>query len=366
MVRVLHSELQSNIGGIEAFLLNLTKTIDKTNLQFDFLMRGDNPYLENMLKNYGANIYKVPSGVTNYHKFVKDILIKNNYDFVHVHKNSAANIVLPLMVKKYTNAKLIVHSHNTSPSGGSKIAIILHKINKNRLMRLSDYRFACSDTAAAWMFGNDYIDKQVKIIKNGIITKDYVYDPKVRKQIRQQLDLEGKFVIGHVGAFREQKNHKYLLDIFSKLDIPNAELVLVGDGALKEKIETQAQELRIQDRVKFLGSRNDINRLLQGFDLFVMPSLWEGLSVSAIEAQASGLQLILSENVSHSIKITSNVKFLSLNDIDSWIREIKSKIVDDRFDRKDETKAIKKSGYDMTMSADKLRDFYLGTANLNV
>ena len=305
MIRVLHSELQSNIGGIEAFLLNLTKTIDKTNLQFDFLMRGNNPYLENTLKNYGANIYKVPSGMSNYCRFVKNILVKNNYDFVHVHKNSAANIVLPLMVKKFTNAKLIVHSHNTSPSSGSKIAIMLHKINRNKLMQLSDYRFACSDTAAEWMFGDDYTDKQVKIIKNGIITKDYVYDPKVREQMRQQLNLEGKFVIGDVGAFREQKNHKFLLDIFSQLDIPNAELVLVGDGNLREKIETRTKELGIQNKVKFLGSRNDINRVLQGFDLFVMPSLWEGLSVSAVEAQASGLRLILSKNVSHSIMFNS-------------------------------------------------------------
>lgn len=358
MIRVLHSELQSNIGGIEAFLLNLTKTIDKTNLQFDFLMRGNNSYLETMLKDYGANIYKVPSGIINYYKFVKNILIKNDYDFVHVHKNSAANIVLPLMVKKYTNAKLIVHSHNTSPSSGSKIAIMLHKINRNKLMQLSDYRFACSDTAAEWMFGHDYKDEQVKIINNGIITKDYVYDPQMRKRMRRQLGLKGKFVIGHVGAFREQKNHKFLLNVFSKSNIPNAELVLVGDGILKEKIVAQAQELGIKNKIKFLGSRNDINEILQSFDLFVMPSLWEGLSVSAIEAQASGLQLILSENVSHSIKITPNVKFLNLNDIDSWIREIKSKVVDDKFDRKDETKAISKYGYDMSNSAQIIRRIY--------
>ena len=357
MIRVLHSELQSNIGGIEAFLLNLTKTIDKTNLQFDFLMRGNNPYLENTLKNYGANIYKVPSGMSNYYKFVKNILVKNNYDFVHVHKNSAANIVLPLMVKKFTNAKLIVHSHNTSPSSGSKIAIMLHKINRNKLMQLSDYRFSCSDTAAEWLFGDDYIDKRVKIIKNGIITKDYVYDPKVRKQVRQQLDLEGKFAIGHVGAFREQKNHKYLLDIFSKLDIPDAELVLVGDGVLREKIVTRAKELGIQNKVKFLGRRNDINRILQGFDLFVMPSLWEGLSVSAVEAQASGLRLILSENVSHSIKVTPNVQFLNLDDINAWINEIKKDSAA-TYKRKDESESIVKGGYDMSETSSYLRKIY--------
>lgn len=357
MIRVLHSELQSNIGGIEAFLLNLTKTIDRTNLQFDFLMRGDNSYLETTLKKYGANIYKVPSGMSNYYKFVKNILVKNNYDFVHVHKNSAANIVLPLMVKKYTNAKLIVHSHNTSPSSGSKIAIMLHKINRNKLMRLSDYRFACSDTAAAWMFGNDYVDKQVKIIKNGIITKDYVYDTKKRKQVRQQMGLEGKFVIGHVGAFREQKNHKFLLDVFSKLDIPNAELMLMGDGDLKTEMVQMAKSLGISNRVLFMGSRNDVADLLQACDIFVMPSLWEGLGIAAIEAQASGLPTLVSENFPKETQITSLSKFISLTAPEKWIKQIDK--LNDGYTRKNMYDKIKKSGYDMTISAKKLRDYYL-------
>lgn len=357
MIRVLHSELQSNIGGIEAFLLNLTKTIDRTNLQFDFLMRGDNSYLETTLKKYGANIYKVPSGMSNYYKFVKNILVKNNYDFVHVHKNSAANIVLPLMVKKYTNAKLIVHSHNTSPSSGSKIAIMLHKINRNKLMRLSDYRFACSDTAAAWMFGNEYVDKQVKIIKNGIITKDYVYDTKKRKQVRQQMGLEGKFVIGHVGAFREQKNHKFLLDVFSKLDIPNAELMLMGDGDLKTEMVQMAKSLGISNRVLFMGSRNDVADLLQACDIFVMPSLWEGLGIAAIEAQASGLPTLVSENFPKETQITSLSKFISLTAPEKWIKQIDK--LNDGYTRKNMYDKIKKSGYDMTISAKKLRDYYL-------
>ena len=356
MVRVLHSELQSNIGGIEAFLLNLTKTINKTNLQFDFLMRGDNSYLENTLKDYGANIYKVPSGMLNYYKFVKNILIKNNYDFVHVHKNSAANIVLPLMVKKYTNAKLIVHSHNTSPSGGSKVAIILHKINKNKLMRLSDYRFACSDTAAAWMFGHDYKDEQVKIIKNGIILKDYVYNPEMRNRVRTDLRLTNKFVIGHVGAFREQKNHKFLLKLFSQLNIPNAELVLVGEGPLKEEMKRYAKELGIQDKVLFLGSRNDVNNLLQAFDVFAMPSLWEGLAIAAIEAQTSGLPTLVSTNFPTDVKVTNQLYFLPLQ-IQIWIKKI-NEIEENSKKRPNNSESIKKAGYDMQDTVNEIKTLY--------
>lgn len=357
MVRVLHSELQSNIGGIEAFLLNLTKTIDKTNLQFDFLMRGDNSYLETTLKEYGANIYKVPSGMNNYYKFVKNILIKNNYDFVHVHKNSAANIVLPLMVKKFTNAKLIVHSHNTSPSSGSKIAIMLHKINRNKLTQLSDYRFACSDTAAEWLFGNDYVQKNVHIIKNGIILKDYIYNPEIRNKVRTDLGLTNKFVIGHVGAFREQKNHKFLLDIFSKLNIPNAELMLMGDGDLKTEMVQRAKSLGISNRVLFMGSRNDVADLLQACDVFVMPSLWEGLGIAAIEAQASGLPTLVSNNFPQETQVTNLCKFLSLNTSEEWTKQIT--IAKNVHIRENIYDQIKKSGYDMTMSAKKLRDFYL-------
>lgn len=358
MVRVLHSELQSNIGGIEAFLLNLTKTIDKTNLQFDCLMRGDNTYLETTLKKYGANIYKVPSGMSNYYKFVKNILIKNNYDFVHVHKNSAANIVLPLMVKKYTNAKLIVHSHNTSPSGGSKIAIMLHKINRNKLMQLSDYRFACSDTAAEWMFGHNYKDEQVKIIKNGIIVKDYVYNPEIRNKVRTEMGLEDKFVIGHVGAFREQKNHKFLLKLFSQLNIPNAELVLVGEGPLKNEMKNYAEELNIQDKVLFLGSRNDVSDLLQAFDVFAMPSLWEGLSVATIEAQASGLPTLVSKNVSSNTKITNQLFFVPLQS-EVWVKKIRE-IKKNNQDRPNNSEIINKAGYDMQVSSQIIRNMYMG------
>lgn len=356
MIKVLHSELQSNIGGIESFLLNLTKSMDMTNIHFDMLMRGNNPYLENELKGFGVTIYKVPTNPLQYSKFIKKLLKENNYDFVHVHKNSAANILLPVMVKKYSHAKLIVHSHNTSPSSGSKITIVLHKFNRKKLCQLSDFCFACSDTAAEWMFGKDYQNKDVKIIKNGIIAQDYVYNPEVRIKMREQLGLTGKFVIGHVGAFREQKNHKFLLEVFSKLDDPDAELVLVGDGPLRGEVKAQAKKLGIINRIKFLGSRNDVNRLLQAFDVFVMPSLWEGLSIATIEAQASDLPLLLSDQVSKLTKITTNVEFIPLNDEAQWVNSIKS--VQNIINRKNNLDEIIKNGYDMQSSSNMLMDFY--------
>lgn len=357
MIQILHSELQENIGGIESFLLNLTKTIDMNDIQFDMLMRGNNNYLENELKKYGVKIYKVPNNYLEYLKFIKKILKKNKYDIVHVHKNSAANIVLPQLVKKYSNAKLVIHSHNTSPSSGSKLGSILHKINYKHLLKISDCRLACSDTAAQWLFGKDYINKNVTIIKNGIISSLYTFDLNKRKKIREELGLEDKFVIGHVGAFRVQKNHKFLIDLIATNEIPNVRLALVGNGDLKREIELYAEKKKVRDKILFLGGRNDVYDILQGFDVFVMPSLWEGLSVSAIEAQASGLPLILSAQVSKLTKVTPNVSFLSLDNLNQWIKKINE--FKDEFKRTDESEFIRKAGYDMNSSAKEIKKIYL-------
>ncbi|TVV15624.1 glycosyltransferase [Lactobacillus gasseri] len=357
MIRILHSELQENIGGIESFLLNLTKTIDMNDIQFDMLMRGNNNYLENELKKYGVKIYKVPTNSLEYLQFIKRVLNKNKYDIVHIHKNSAANIILPQLVKKYSNAKLVIHSHNTSPSSGSKLGSILHKINYRHLLRLSDCRLACSDTAAQWLFGKDYAKKNVTIIKNGIISSLYTFDLNKRKKIRKELGLEDKFVIGHVGAFRMQKNHKFLIDLIATNKISNVRLVLVGKGELKKEIELYAKEKKVQDKILFLGGRNDVYNVLQGFDVFVMPSLWEGLPVSTIEAQASGLPLILSAQVSRLTKITPSVFFLNLDNLNQWIKKINE--LKNDFKREDESEFIKKAGYDMSSSAKEIKKIYL-------
>ena len=176
-------------------------------------------------------------------------------------------------------------------------------------------------------------------------------------KVRTDLGLTNKFVIGHVGAFREQKNHKFLLDIFSKLNIPNAELMLMGDGDLKTEMVQRAKSLGISNRVLFMGSRNDVADLLQACDVFVMPSLWEGLGIAAIEAQASGLPTLVSNNFPQETQVTNLCKFLSLNTSEEWTKQIT--IAKNVHIRENIYDQIKKSGYDMTMSAKKLRDFYL-------
>lgn len=355
MLRVLHSELQSNIGGIESFLLNLSRCINMRNIQFDILMNGQNHYLERELSSLGVKVHHVPSGIINYFKYVKRLLKESNYDFVHIHKNSAANPVLSYIVKKYTDAKLIIHSHNTKPNNGSSLGIILHNLNKNKLNKLSDYNLACSNTAAKWMFNKSC--KNVHIVKNGISVQNYMFDLNVRRKYRKELNLNDMFVITNVGAFRKQKNHEFLLDLFAQLNIPNKKLMLVGDGKLKKTLEDRAKNLGIQDKVLFLGSRNDIANLLQASDLFVMPSLWEGLSIAAIEAQTNGLKVLVSTELPKDCKITSNVEFLSLDNKNSWIKEIE-KMVNTKVNRKNVAEDIQKAGYDMQVTAEQLERIY--------
>lgn len=355
MLRILHSELQSNIGGIESFLLNLSRYINTKNVQFDMLMNGQNQYLEQELSSLGVNVYHVPLGIISYVKYVKKLLKHGNYNFVHIHKNSAADPILPYIVKKYSDAKLIIHSHNTKPSSGSSLGVILHNFNKNRLNKLSDYNLACSDMAAKWMFNKNC--KNIHIVKNGISVQNYVFDLNIRREYRKKLGLNGMFVITNVGAFRKQKNHEFLLDLFTQLNIPNKRLMLVGDGELKKAIEEKAKSLGIQDKVLFLGSRNDIANLLQASDVFVMPSLWEGLGIAAIEAQTNGLKVFVSTEFPKDCKVTSNVKFLSLNNKDSWVKEIEKKI-NNKVNRENVAEDIRKADYDMQVTAKKLEKIY--------
>ncbi|WP_457801171.1 glycosyltransferase [Limosilactobacillus reuteri] len=351
MIKILHSEFQSNIGGIETFILNLSRYKDD-NMKFDVLMRGNNPLYEKKLKNLGVTIYKVPEHIVDYILFIKRLL-KNNYDFVHLHKNSAANIILPWLVKKYSNSNLIIHSHNTLPSSGSGALKILHYINRNYLYRMADYHFSCSDLATKWMYGNKKQD--IYMMKNGIIVNDFKFNREIRQRIRRKLKLNAEFVIANVGAFRKQKNQKFLLDVIGKLD-NNFKLLFIGNGPLFKELKDETIKRNLTDKVVFLGNRDDVNVLLQAVDLIAMPSLWEGLPISAIEAQTSGLPVLLSDRITRLVKITKNVKFLSLENVELWTNNIKNS--EDRFLREDQSKVIESKGYSMEKNARNLMKFY--------
>jgi glycosyltransferase involved in cell wall biosynthesis len=360
-IRVLHIEIRGGIGGIETFLLNLYTAIDKKKVKFDFISTVNTVTLEKQFLDMGAKIYKIPEPfhIIKYYKTLYKIINENNYSIVHIHKNSAANIIPFIICKKIGVKTIISHSHNTAPTK-CKVSKILHRINQRYLIKIKTHSFACSQVAAEWLYGKNYLkNNSVKIIKNGIETSKFKFDDKKREKIRKQLGINENFVIGNVGRFTKQKNHKFLIDIFYELlkVKSNSVLILCGIGDLEYELKEKINKLKINDKVMFLGLRKDINDIMQAMDVFVLPSLYEGLPLVSIEAQCSGLPIIVSDTVSNEIKISDLVTFVSLNsNVDEWVRNIISSY--EKSKRLDMCNIVKDAGYDIIKTAKCFEKFY--------
>ena len=223
---------------------------------------------------------------------------------------------------------------------------------------------ACSNTSAVWMFGKKAFS--TKVLNNSIDTRRFTYDESIRKLYRKKFDIEDKFVIGHVGRFDKDKNQKYLVEIFNQVykKRDNSCLILVGDGILKSEIEFKVNELGLKSAVIFTGVRSDIPDLLQSFDCFVFPSIFEGLPVTVIEAQASGLKCILSDTITTEVRITELVEFMSLKrSPEDWADKILE--YSNGYKRIDTSSQIRNEGYDVIENARWLEDFYLSVNSKN-
>lgn len=299
-----------NIGGAETFLMNLYRNIDKEKIQFDFVVHKNENAYEEEIKKLGGKIYKITSISKNPIKHIielKDILKENKYEIIHRHTASAIIFIDLLTAKICGVKKIICHSHNSKVSKGK----FLHKIIKVFLNKLSDIKLACSKEAGIHLYGK-YSNFQ--IINNGIEISKFLFKKNIREERRKKYKLEDKFVISHIGSFKEQKNHKFLLEIFEELLKlnKNSVLILMGEGELKEKIKKQAKEKRLNEKVMFLGNIKDTYNILQATDIFLFPSLYEGLSVALVEAQISGLNCLISDTQSPSSKIADNLYTFSL------------------------------------------------------
>ena len=251
--------------------------------------------------------------------------------------------------------KVIVHSHNTSPSVG-RVTSLLHYMNKNKLNELADYKLACSTDAGKWL----YTDNNFTIMTNGIITERFKFDQVKRKKIRNELSInENQIVYGNIGRFSEQKNHKRLIEIFKEIrkEQNNSILLLVGDGDLRSEIEATVRKYSLEANVIFAGVRNDIPDLLMAMDAFIMPSLYEGLPIVAIEAQASGLQLFLSDTISKETDIIGHTTWFSLNENNETIV---NKICNTKYDNERVlfNDNVVSAGYDIKKTADMISEVY--------
>ena len=356
-IRVLQIGMYDHIGGIETYLMNYYRNINKNMIQFDFINMYNHLCFETEIKELGGRIYNVCNVKNNPIKYcieLYNILINENYKIVHINMLSAANI-LPILISKLAKIpNIIIHSHNSNIPKGM-IRKILHLINKNIINKLATIFWACSETAGKWLFGNKV---KFEIINNAISIREFKYDEKIRENIRKKLKLENKFVIGHVGRFSEQKNHIYIIKVFQELlkKENNAILLLVGSGGLLEKFEKMTKEMRIDKKIMFIGEKNNIEKYYQAMDIFILPSQFEGFPVVGIEAQVNGLPCIFSNTITKEIKCNKNIEFIGISDkeIRIWTDTIlKMKKSGRNFDLSN----IKK--YDIKQEAVKLQEKYM-------
>lgn len=361
-IRVLHVLAGLNSGGTESFIMNVYRNINRNEIQFDFLLRQDSdPCTVKEVVAMGGRIYTLPHFpkkiLGNYlelKRFFKERSAE--YKAIHVHCNSLSYIAPLLEAKKYGINRRIVHSHNTQ-GANFRFVEYIHKINKARIKNLATDRFACSRLAGDWMFNDSF-----QVVNNAIDVNKFKFNLQSREQTRDELAIDGKFVIGHIGRFVEQKNHELLISIFHKVSTldDDAVLLLIGEGPLQSKIRSRVESEGLSEKVIFTNTRKDIANLLSAMDVMVLPSKFEGLGIVLVEAQASGLKAITSKDVVPLEARTTNLlEYLSLDDsVDLWADKILSN--KEPYIRDDKQIDIKNNGYEISDLVERLQDFYLG------
>lgn len=356
-IRILQSEIGDGVGGIESFLYSVYTHIDRDRYHFDFITRAEHPAFEREFTDLGAHIYRISSyrNPMQYRHDLEEVMSKG-YDVIHINKNSAANIVPFVIAKKCTGAAVVAHSHNTNPSVG-KISELMHYLHRDRLYELSDVHLACSDAAGKWLYGN----RDFEFIPNGIDVVKFRFDERIRTEYRQKLGLDDAFTLINVGRFFPQKNQLRLVDIFSEVvkKRPDSKLILVGSGDLEDEIRKRVSKYSLQDKVIFTGNRKDVNALLMAADCFVMTSVYEGLPLSLIEAQASGLSVFITENIPGEAFITDDVHSISLDMSDETIAHILADCkMKPGIDRVKDNDVMSDSDYNIKVTVEKLARIY--------
>lgn len=324
MKHILVYGMSDNPGGIETYLLGMSRRMKKYGLQFDFISDFPGVAYDRELKEEGSSIYFIPAKgkklFSHWKEFAKVLKKHPEYDTVYFNildAGAAFSMLIPWVMRR----KIVVHSHN-----GSTDKMMLHKLCRPFLKIMADQRLACSKLAAVYMFGSEGKGKKkALIIPNAIDAGRYDYNEAVRNEYREKLDVQARFVVCHIGRISEQKNPYRLLDIFSALckKEENAVLLYAGNGELKEQVMDYARKLPCADKIRFLGVRSDIPEILQASDVFLLPSLYEGLPIVAVEAQAAGLPAVLSTAVTKETDITGNVRFLDLRrSNENWADEL--------------------------------------------
>ncbi len=324
MIRVLHVFGQMNLGGAEVMIMNIYREVDRSQFQFDFVVHTDKECVfDREILSLGGRILRVPRyTVSNHLQYVKawrELLEQNrDYRIIHTHIRSTASLFLP--IARRLGMTTIVHSHSTATGSGIKGA--LRSLLQRPLRKSADLKLACSTQSGEWLFGRG---SDFHVVNNPVDLSKFEITNDQIKSLMDSLGLGNERIILHVGRFNEAKNHKFLLEIFERFThiCDNAILLLVGSGELMIQMENQVERMGLSDRVRFLGTRRDVNVLMRVADAMVFPSLWEGFPVTLVEAQAAGLPTLISDVITDDVMLTPMLTKLSLKaSPERWAEEL--------------------------------------------
>lgn len=352
-IKIVHFVNGMNNGGVEAVIFNYFSNINRSNYDLHIVTQGDNDdKCVQKFKNLGFKVHvvtrKKESLIKNLREIYK-ILKEEKFDILHAHMT--VTNVFPLMLGWLAGIKVrINHSHLAI-----KDMSIMDKIYCKLSLLFTTHKFACGREAAKTLFKDL---KDVIVLKNAIDLERFQYDDKTRRKMRKELNIKDELVLCNIGRLTVQKNQMFLIEIMKQLVKyrQNIKLLIVGFGELEQELKQKVIEYNLDDKIYFLGTRDDIEKIYQCSDIFVLPSLKEGLPLVCIESQTSGLKTIVSDNVTDEVRITPIIKYLPITDTDAWVKKILD--LKEDYERKDYKEEIGKNGYDIKIEAKRLDDLY--------
>ncbi|WP_140487674.1 glycosyltransferase family 1 protein [Flavobacterium sp. GSA192] len=359
-VRVLHLFTILNRGGAETNVMNYYRKLDKSKIQFDFVVhREEKGAYEDEILALGGKIFRFqninPFKLKSYKLQIKAFFDIQDYQIIHGQCSELGYFFYKEAHKRRVPV-IIAHGHNSKSKLDLKFPF--RWFWKKSMMRYVNTYFSCGEEASVWLFGKK-IAPQAFTMTNAIDSQLFAYNEEKSLQIQKELSAEQTKNFIHIGRFNVQKNHEFLIEVFHLLlqKNPQQQLFLVGEGELKSQIQKKVKTLGMEQKVIFLGSRNDVNDLLQAMDVFLFPSLFEGLPVSLVEAQASGVQCVISDGIPiEAILIPENITVISLKEsVVQWANKIHAL---NQFDKKDVSFLIKEKGYDIGANVRILEEKY--------
>ena len=368
MERILHVIGGMNAGGMETMIMNYYRRIDRKKIQFDFLIFNRNKcFYEDEIERLGGKIYRIETSrrksIIKNHKEVKEFFKNNKYNIVEFHQGITYYYPLK-MAKKYNVSTRIIHNHGIDRNFLKKYKIYNELFAKIRISNLATNYFTCSPEVNQQLFSKKVIkNKRIEVIPNSIDVKKFEFSKEKREKIRKAMNIDDNTIVyGHIGTFTYPKNHEFLLRIFNEIVKKNENtlLLLIGEGKLKENIEKEAKNFKIYNKIKFLGIRKDIEELLSAMDVFIFPSLFEGIPLTLLEAQASGIPIFLSETIDKRTIINDNLYVKSLKlEPQKWAEDILKLNKNDEKERMLKNTIIENTDYNIVKSSKKLEEIYL-------